>query len=90
MSNVDGLRLTVRDREAGPRIPNTSVSEILTQDLGTKCAVAKFIPRRLPPEQKERRAAVGRPVGGPKVPTLKGTEASCPVYNVSCILYLFQ
>ena len=32
--------------------------EILTQDLGMKRVVAKFIPRLLLPEQREHRAAV--------------------------------
>ena len=32
--------------------------EILTQDLGVKCVVAKFVLRLLLPEQKEHRAAV--------------------------------
>ena len=32
--------------------------EIVTQDLGVKRVVAKFIPRLLLPEQKEHRAAV--------------------------------
>ena len=34
--------------------------------------------------------AIGRTVWGPKVPTLKGTEASLSYVNVSCILYLLQ
>ena len=33
---------------------------------------------------------VGRTVWSRKVPALKGTEAYCPVYNISCILYLLQ
>ena len=64
--------------------PSTTVSGILTQDLGLKRAVAKSILRLLPPEQKEHRAAVaddaGRTACGPKGPTLKGTEGS-----LSCI-----
>ena len=47
---------------------------------------AKFIPLLLLPEQKEHRAAVGRTVWGPKVPALKGTEAS--LSYVQCFLYL--
>ena len=39
-------------------IPKTTVSEILTQDLGMKCVVAEFVPQLLLPEQKEHRAAV--------------------------------
>ena len=34
--------------------------------------------------------ATGRTVWGPKEPTLKGLRRHCPVYNVSCILYLFN
>ena len=33
---------------------------------------------------------IGRTVWGPKVPTLKGLRCHCPIYNVSCILYLLQ
>ena len=51
-------QLTVRELEAGLGIPKTTVPEILTQDLGMKRVVAKFIPQLLPPEQKEHRAAV--------------------------------
>ena len=32
---------------------------------------------------------IGRTVWGPKAPTLKGRH-HCPMYNVSCILYLLQ
>ena len=45
-------------------IPKTTVSEILMQDLGMKCIVAKFIPRLLLPEQKEHRAAVANDDAG--------------------------
>ena len=38
----------------------------------------------------EQLMATVRTVWGLRVPTLKGTEASCPVYWVSCILYLLQ
>ena len=31
-----------------------------------------------------------RAVWGPKVPTSKGNECHCPMYNVSCTLYLLQ
>ena len=34
------------------------MSEILTQDLGMKCVMAKFVLRFLLPEQKQHRAAV--------------------------------
>ena len=43
--------------EADLGIPKTTVSEILMQDLGMKCIVAKFIPWLLLPEQKEHHAA---------------------------------
>ena len=43
---------------AEPWIPNTTMSEILTQDLGMKCIVAKFVMWLLLPEQKEHHAAV--------------------------------
>ena len=36
-------QLTVQELEADLGIPKTTVSEILTQDLGMKCVMAKFI-----------------------------------------------
>ena len=51
-------RLTVHEQAADLGIPQTTVSETLTQDLGTKRAVAKFVLQVLLPEQKEHRAAV--------------------------------
>ena len=39
-------------------IPKTTGSEILTQVLGMKCIMAKFILQLLLPEQKEHRAIV--------------------------------
>ena len=48
----------MRELEADVGIPKTTVSEILTQDLGMKCVVAEFVPQLLLPEQKEHRAAV--------------------------------
>ena len=48
----------MRELEADLGIPKTTVSEILTQDLGMKRVAAKFIPWLLLPEQKEHRAAV--------------------------------
>ena len=64
--NVDRVRaainkdqwLTAWELEADLGIPKTTVSEILMQDVGIKCVVAKFTPRLLLPEQKEHRAAV--------------------------------
>ena len=73
-------RLTVWELETDLGIPRSTVSEILMQDLGMKCVMAKFVLWLLLPEQKDHRAAVandaGRTVWGPKVPTLKGTEVS--------------
>ena len=51
-------RPTVWELGADLGTPNTTVSEILMQDLGMKHVVAKFIPQLLLPEQKEHRAAV--------------------------------
>ena len=51
-------QLTVQALEANLGIPKTTVSEVLTQDLGVKCVVAKFVPQLLLPEQKEHRVAV--------------------------------
>ena len=48
----------MQELEADLGIPKTTVSEILTQDLGMKCVAAKLIPWLLLPEQKEHRAAV--------------------------------
>ena len=39
-------------------IPKTTVSKILTQDLGIKRVMAKFVLWPLLPEQKEQRATV--------------------------------
>lgn len=52
-----GRRLTVRELEADLGIPKTTVSQILTQDLGLKRVTAKFVPQLLLPEQKGHRAA---------------------------------
>ena len=51
-------QLAVWELEAELGIPTTTVSEILTQDLGMKHVVAKFSLQLLLPEQKEHRAAV--------------------------------
>ena len=48
----------MRELEADLGIPKTTVSKILTQDLGMKRVMKKFIPLLLLPEQKEYRAAV--------------------------------
>ncbi|XP_045695899.1 protein GVQW3-like [Phyllostomus hastatus] len=53
-----GRRRTVRELEADLGIPKTTVSQILTQDLGLKRVTGKLIPQLLLPEQKEHRAAV--------------------------------
>ena len=85
-------QLTVQKPEPdlGNLIPKTTVPGILTQDLGRKYVVAKFILHLLLPEQKEYHAAVANDLiqtttNGPdflkKVITLKGTW--CRMYNVS-------
>ena len=51
-------QLTVRELEADLRIPKTTASKILPQDLTMKCVMAKFIPWLLLPEQKEHHATV--------------------------------
>ena len=48
----------MQELEADLGIPETTVSEILTQDLVMKHVVANFVLRRLLPEQKEHGAAV--------------------------------
>ena len=48
----------MQELEADLEIPKTTVSKILTQDLGMKCVMAKFIPWLLLPEQKEYCAAI--------------------------------
>ena len=53
-----GQLLTVRELEADLRIPKTTASKILPQDLTMKCVMAKFIPWLLLPEQKEHHATV--------------------------------
>ena len=45
--------LALQELEVDLGIPKITVSEILTQDLGRKCIVAKFVPLHLLPEQKE-------------------------------------
>ena len=45
-------RLTVRELEADLGIPKTTMPNILTQDVGMKYVVTKFIPWLLLPEQK--------------------------------------
>ena len=55
---IQDQRLTVRELEADPGIPKTTLSEILTQDLSTNHVMAKSVLRFLLPEQKEHRAAV--------------------------------
>ena len=48
----------MQELEADLGIPQTTVAEVLTQDLGMECFMAKFIPRLLLPEQKEHHIAV--------------------------------
>ena len=52
-------QLTMQELEADLGIPKTTVSEILTRDLGMKHVVAKFVWQLLLPQQKEHCAAVG-------------------------------
>ena len=56
--NQQRLATDSAELEGDLGIPKTTVSEILTQDLGMQCVVAKFFPRLLLPEQKEHHAAV--------------------------------
>ena len=56
-------QLTVRELEVDLGVPETTVSEILTQDLGMKHVMAKFIPWLLLPEQKEHSSAVANDAG---------------------------
>ena len=69
------------------------MSEILTQNLGMKCVVAKFVLWLLLPEQKEHCATVANKLIETYEPdflkkgiTLKGTKES----YVQCFLYLPQ
>ena len=48
----------MQELEGDLGIPNTTVSEILVQDVDMKCVVAKFILWLLLPEQKVHHAAV--------------------------------
>ena len=48
----------MQELEADLGIPKTTASEMLTQDLGMKCVMAKFLPWLLLPEQKEHCATV--------------------------------
>ena len=48
----------MRELEADLGIPKSTVPEILTQDLGMKSVVAKFVLQLLLPEQKEHRATI--------------------------------
>jgi len=56
----ENRRLTLRELEEDLGIPQTIVSQILTEDLGKKRVVAKFVPRLLSREQKEFHAAVAQ------------------------------
>ena len=47
----------MRELEADLGIPETTVPELLTQDVGMKCVMAKFALYLLLPEQKEYNAA---------------------------------
>ena len=47
----------MQELEADLKIPKTTVSKILTQDLGMKLVMAKFVLQLLLPEQKEHHTA---------------------------------
>ena len=55
-------RLMVRELEADLRIPKTTVSKILREDLCMKCVMAKFLPWLLLCTMRENYAAFGRTV----------------------------
>ena len=50
----------MRELDADRQIPKSTVSKILTEYLGMKCIMAKFVSWLLLSEQKEHCAAVGR------------------------------
>ena len=52
----------MRELEADLGIPKTTVSKILTQDLGVKLIVAKFLLGLLLPQQKEHCATVANDI----------------------------
>ena len=60
--NQQRLATDSAELEGDLGIPKTTVSEILTQDLGMKCVMAKLIPWLLLLEQKDHCAAVERNV----------------------------
>ena len=87
----------MRELGANLGVPRTTVSEILTQNLGMKYDVAKFVPWLLQPEQKEHRAAVANDLSQTatdepdflkKVLTLKGPEVSLSYVQCFFSLYL--
>lgn len=51
-------RLTVRELEDELNIPKTIIAEILTEKLGLRRVAAKFVPKVLTAEQKERRLQI--------------------------------
>ena len=94
-----GRRLTVRELEAELGTPDTTVSEISTQDPGLKRVTAKFTAWLLLAEQKERRAAVAEgwiqtaanePDSLQKGVTLKGTAVPLSCVGCSCVPCLLQ
>ena len=94
-----GRRLTVRDLEAELGTPDTTVSEISTQDPGLKRVTAKFTAWLLLAEQKERRAVVAEgwiqtaanePDSLQKGVTLKGTAVPLSCARRSCVPCLLQ
>ena len=90
-------QLAVRELGAALGIPNTTASDIMTQDLGVKHVVAKFTLQLLLAEQKEHHTAVpndliqtatNEPDFLKKVLTLKGPEVSLSC--VQCFWYLLS
>ena len=64
----------MRELEVDLGIPKTTASKVLTQDLGMKHVMAKFIPQLLLPEQKEHCAVVERMVEIPRSQPLASFE----------------
>ena len=60
--------LSVWELEADLGLPETLVSQILTQDLGMKCVMGKFVPWLLPPEPKGHHAAVANDLTQTTIP----------------------
>ena len=79
--------LTVQDLEADLGILETTVSEILMQNLGMKCVVAKFIQGFCYRSRRSIMLQLGEPCEVPKCLLWRGLRCHCPMYNVSCIFF---